>query len=229
MSEPVTGFPPIEGAGARVLILGSMPSVESLRRTQYYGHPRNHFWPIMGELFGAGPDLPYAERVGKLTASGIAVWDVAHRCLRHASADASMADIEPNDIGGLLARQPDIRAVFCNGRKAEHLFARHIELPDPGRVRVGYLPSTSPAHASRSLSAKLRAWRAVVRCLAVVLLATSLGVAQSRAPTEIVWHEVRDVSGRWRWLSCGKPTDLGFVRQADAFEKALLPILAESR
>ena len=68
----IHSFPPIENAGARILILGSMPGKESLRAGQYYAHPRNAFWPIMGSLIGAAPALPYQQRVHILQAAGIA-------------------------------------------------------------------------------------------------------------------------------------------------------------
>ena len=68
------GFPPIAGPDARVLILGSLPGQASLAAGEYYAHRRNLFWPILGELFGATPALPYAERLGKLTTAGLALW-----------------------------------------------------------------------------------------------------------------------------------------------------------
>ena len=48
----IEGFPPIASAAAHTLILGSMPSRESLARHRYYAHPRNAFWPILVELLG---------------------------------------------------------------------------------------------------------------------------------------------------------------------------------
>jgi double-stranded uracil-DNA glycosylase len=52
-------FEAISREDARVLILGTLPGAESLRRQQYYAKKENSFWRIMGELIGAAPELPY--------------------------------------------------------------------------------------------------------------------------------------------------------------------------
>lgn len=143
-----------------------MPGVASLEQRQYYAHPRNAYWPIMGELFGAGPELPYAERLEKLTACGIALWDVVESCFRPGSLDTniSAASARPNDFTALYARHGSIRHVFFNGRKAGELYRRKV-LPDlaerGGERAYRTLPSTSPAHASRSYRQKLREWTVV--------------------------------------------------------------------
>ena len=81
LNSVARGFPPIAAADAGVLILGSLPSQLSLQKQEYYGNPQNAFWRVMGELFDAGPELPYAERADRLVRSGIAVWDVLRsRC-----------------------------------------------------------------------------------------------------------------------------------------------------
>jgi TDG/mug DNA glycosylase family protein len=159
-------FPPLARADARVLILGSMPGAESLRRREYYAHPHNQFWPIMGELFGAGPVLPYAARVERLLERGIAVWDVLKHCERAGSLDSSIvrASEVVNDFGAFFRAHPGIDAIFFNGAKSESVFLREVALP--GRaVRCTRLPSTSPAHAGLSRAAKLAAWRRIEECL----------------------------------------------------------------
>ena len=93
---------------ARVLVLGSMPSVASLAKQEYYGHPRNAFWPIMGRLFGAGPELPYDQRKAVLCERGVAVWDVLKTCRRAGSLDTSIrVDSEtPNDFVTFFRAHP---------------------------------------------------------------------------------------------------------------------------
>lgn len=163
-------FPPLARADARVLILGSMPGAESLRRRQYYAYAHNLFWPIMGELFGAGRELAYEARVAALTAHGVAVWDVLKSCERAGSLDGSIVarTERPNDFTRFLAAHPGIRTVFFNGAKAQSAFLRHV-VPRLGaraaRFRRVRLPSTSPAHAGMPRAAKLRAWRQVRRAL----------------------------------------------------------------
>ena len=160
----IKSFPPIENPEATVLILGSMPGRESLRARQYYAHPRNAFWPIMGELTGAVPDLPYEERIEKLKATGIALWDVLASCTRHSSMDA---DIDPdsiraNDFAAFFRKHPHITHVYFNGAMAERSFHKYVQLSLNDRaLHYQRLPSTSPAHATFSYRQKLQAWKAV--------------------------------------------------------------------
>lgn len=169
MAESLTrSFPPLAGAQARVLILGSMPGQASLAATQYYAHPRNAFWPIMGALVGAGPELPYPQRIQTLQAAGIALWDVLAECERPGSLDAAIVadSVRANDFAGLLPEMPALRAIAFNGSAAEQAFRRHV-LPALPSVRVELLrlPSTSPAHAARSLRQKLAEWQQLLNYL----------------------------------------------------------------
>jgi hypoxanthine-DNA glycosylase len=166
----VCGFPPISAPDARVLVLGTMPSVASLAKQQYYGHPRNAFWPIMERLFGAGRDVPYEERKRILCDNGLAMWDVLRECHREGSLDTAIRveSEAANDFEAFFRRHPCIHSVFFNGQKAETAFRRHalLQIEATGRMfRYVYLPSTSPAHAGRTLEQKLAAWRAVAHAL----------------------------------------------------------------
>ncbi|WP_435627649.1 DNA-deoxyinosine glycosylase [Candidatus Ferrigenium straubiae] len=160
----IQSFPPIERADARILILGSMPGEASLRAGQYYAHPQNLFWRIMGELLGVDPALPYEQRVEALKAAGIALWDVLHSCRRKGSLDSDIdnGSLAPNDLAAFFRRHSKITRVFFNGAKAEECYRRHV-LPGIEGVSIEYLrlPSTSPANASIPYGCKLDAWRTI--------------------------------------------------------------------
>ena len=161
----VESFPPLLGDAPRVLVLGSMPSVASIEAGEYYGHPRNAFWPLMAELFGFNAQARYPDRVQELTESGVAVWDVLQSCVREGSLDASIdrASEVPNDFVALLRERPSLRHVALNGRKAEQVWRRVVG--DSLRLPTTVLPSTSPAMAALDFAGKLAQWR-VVRELA---------------------------------------------------------------
>ena len=160
----VRSFAPIADCSATRLILGSMPGVASLRAGQYYAHPRNLFWRILGELVGMDPGKPYADRVGALAASGIALWDVLKSCTRPGSLDTAIVkdSMVPNDFAAFFARHPLVRRVYFNGSTAELVYRRQV-LPRVSADALEYvrLPSTSPAHAALSYADKLAAWRVV--------------------------------------------------------------------
>lgn len=163
----VRSFPPVEDHRARVLILGSMPGIASLAAVQYYAHPQNLFWRIMGGLFGAGPELAYAERVRRLKGNGIAVWDVLESCVREGSLDSAIEEdtIAVNDFAAFYRAHPGIVRVFFNGAKAEAAYRRYVLAGVDGENRsLQYmrLPSTSPAHAALSFEQKLKAWKAAL-------------------------------------------------------------------
>lgn len=156
-------FPPIVDARARVLVLGTLPGEESLRRGEYYAHPRNLFWPIVFALFGAVPASDYAERLAFIAAHRIALWDVCELGERDASADSTIRREQPNAIDRLLDGYPLIRTVAFNGTGARRLYDRHF----PRRAELGFLalPSTSPAHARIDFAGKLARWAALREAL----------------------------------------------------------------
>jgi hypoxanthine-DNA glycosylase len=157
------GFAAVESADARVLILGSLPSVKSLEMGEYYAHPRNSFWWIMGELIGAKPELAYEERLRRLRRSGLALWDVCRAAERAGSGDAEiqMDSIEANDFGAFFAGHPRIELICFNGQPAAKLY-RAKALPALAGIRLipqRVLDSTSPANARITREEKLARWR----------------------------------------------------------------------
>jgi TDG/mug DNA glycosylase family protein len=160
----------VAAADARILILGSMPGVASLDAVQYYAHPRNQFWKIVGTLCGqeAGAALlPYAQRLQMLQRHRLALWDVLHSCVRPGSLDAAIEhhSAAPNDLIGLLAAHPAVVRVCCNGGTAfsalRRYFAEDLARQFP-HIDIHQLPSTSPANASWTYVRKLTAWQAAL-------------------------------------------------------------------
>jgi hypoxanthine-DNA glycosylase len=152
------GLGPVADSRTRLLVLGSFPGVASLRAQQYYGHPRNHFWPILAALWQLDlPAMPYAERLAAIQARGLGLWDVHAACRREGSLDSAIEAAEPNDLAGLAARLPALQAIAHNGGES----ARAMRLTRTLGLAVYRLPSTSPANASWSFERKLAAWREV--------------------------------------------------------------------
>lgn len=161
----VQSFPPLARTDARILILGSMPGVASLRAGQYYAHPQNQFWKILGQRLGFDPAAPYETRTKALLDARIALWDVLASCQRPGSLDARIhvASAIANDLAGFLAKHPAIERICFNGSTAENLFRRLVQprLTSPG-IPTLRLPSTSPAHAAMTPARKLAIWAAVL-------------------------------------------------------------------
>jgi len=154
------GLPPVLSANTRVLVLGSFPGVASLRAQQYYGHPQNHFWKILGALWALPlPAMPYAERVEALKAHGLGVWDVYGACEREGSLDADIRNAALNDFSVVRWHCPKLGAIAHNGTES----FRHAHHTEKLGVPVYKLPSTSPANASWSFDRKLAAWAEVLR------------------------------------------------------------------
>ncbi len=158
MSAVLTGLGPVVDARTRLVVLGSFPGVASLRAQQYYGHPRNQFWPLLGALWGL--DLArasYVQRLAAARAHGLGIWDVYASCRREGSLDSAIEQAELNDLASLASRAPALRAIAHNGGES----ARAMRVTAALGLPVHRLPSTSPANASWSFERKLAAWRAV--------------------------------------------------------------------
>jgi hypoxanthine-DNA glycosylase len=162
MGELLHGLDPLTGGTPRTLILGNMPSVMSLASGQYYGNPRNAFWPIIADILGFDAAAPYQQRVSQLVGHEIAVWDVLRSCRRAGSLDSAVErdSMVPNDFGAFLRDRPRIDLLLFNGAAAEANYHRLVR--GARAVRSLRLPSTSPAHTMR-FADKLAVWRTALR------------------------------------------------------------------
>jgi hypoxanthine-DNA glycosylase len=143
-------------ANAKRLILGSMPGDESLRRNEYYGHPRNRLWPILAQLSGEPVPMDYEAKKAFLAKHHIAVWDVVKHAVRKGSLDTSILNEEPNDLQQFLQTHPGIRTVGFNGQKAAGLFRKYFR--EQEHIRYIDLPSTSPANIRIPFDEMCRRW-----------------------------------------------------------------------
>ena len=158
MSERrIQGFAPVIDADVRLLVLGSFPSSASLAARQYYGHPRNQFWRILGEILGEPlANLGYPDRLQRVLAHRVGIWDVYAACHRTGSLDSQIQAARANELENLPRLAPQLRAVAFNGQAAGRFRTRIAELGYAWAV----LPSTSPAHAGRRFEEKLALWMA---------------------------------------------------------------------
>lgn len=166
----INGFNIVGNSQARILILGSMPSVRSLQKQQYYAHPRNAFWRIMAALFNANQPLDYEQGQYILQREGIVVWDVLESCQRSGSLDSAIVkdSVVVNDFIGFFESFEHVNDVFFNGGMAECLYKQYVwnDLPVVYKtLHYKKLPSTSPAYAAMSYESKLSHW-AVLKSLA---------------------------------------------------------------
>ena len=149
---------PVYDENSRILILGSFPSVKSRENAFFYGHPQNRFWRVLAAVLGRPAPETVAQKRELLLSNGIALWDVIAACEVTGSADSSIRDVVPTDLGRIL-NAADIRAIYVNGKTAEKYY-RKYQRKLTGREAV-CLPSTSPANASWSLEQLTEAWKVI--------------------------------------------------------------------
>jgi hypoxanthine-DNA glycosylase len=149
-------FAPHVAPDTRLLVLGSLPGARSLAARQYYAHPTNQFWRLLGEVVDQPlADMPYGDRLVALRDAKVGLWDAIRSAERHTSSDSLIRDAEAHDLAALIADLPDLRMIAFNGGKAAAVGRK--QLPPLDGIAVVNLPSSSAAHTI-SLAAKLAHW-----------------------------------------------------------------------
>lgn len=166
------GLAPIISEASKVLILGSLPGDVSLQKQQYYGNPRNHFWPLLAAVFGCNPGLSYEEKTNFILKQRLALWDVLKAADRKGSLDSNIRDAIPNDLEGLLSAYPNIGVIALNGGEASRKFRsvrkRYAAVFD--HIQCIELPSSSniPGKNVLSLPEKIQRWEQIKIALAAL-------------------------------------------------------------
>lgn len=149
-------FPPVVDASTRLLLLGSLPGEQSLAAARYYAHPRNHFWRLAGSVIEVPLEpLSYEERLARLLAAGVGLWDVVRSATRKGSLDGAIRDPEANALAELAASLPRLRAVGFNGGASARIGGPLLAAD--GRLTLIPLPSSSPAF-TLPFEEKKKAW-----------------------------------------------------------------------
>ncbi len=159
----VISFAAVTQADAQVLILGLMPSQQSLAQQQYYAHPRNAFWKIIASLFDFNPNASYADKLLALQQHKLALWDVIQSCERQGSLDSNITNtsIISNDFASFFSQHPRITHIFFNGNCAYQEYHKRVmpQLSEQWQsLACTRLPSSSPAMAGLTFEQKLIAW-----------------------------------------------------------------------
>lgn len=152
-------FPPVIDAQTTVLILGSFPGEASLAAQQYYAHPRNQFWPLLSAVLGEDlVALPYSDRLARLRARHVGLWDVIAACAREGSLDSAIRHAQHNDFAVLKHACPKLKRICFNGKTS----GRQAPLFAQAGFETIVLPSSSPAYASMTFAQKLAVWRGIM-------------------------------------------------------------------
>ncbi len=152
-------IPPVCDENAKIMILGSFPSVKSREEGFFYGHKQNRFWRVLAAICQEEVPQTVNDKKAILLQHHIALWDVIASCDIAGSSDSSITNVVPNDIAAIIANSK-IEAVYTNGKTADKLYCRYIA-PKIGMPSV-CLPSTSPANAAWSFERLLTEWSAAL-------------------------------------------------------------------
>ena len=150
-------FGPVYNKNSKVLILGSFPSVKSRELNFYYGHPQNRFWKLMSKIYNEeiGDEIDLKKQF--LLKNNIALWDSLKSCEIKGSSDASITNVEINNIEELM-KKSNISKIIFNGKAAYNLFVKNADMNKYSNLEIRILPSTSPANAAYSLDKLFDIW-----------------------------------------------------------------------
>ncbi|MGY0398650.1 MAG: DNA-deoxyinosine glycosylase [Ostreibacterium sp.] len=161
MTVTKKSFTPLINKNSKILILGTLPGEDSLKFQQYYGHKRNQFWRLIGEIVGESlHDLPYEQKKDAILRHHLAIWDTLKMAKRQGSLDNNIHDIVHNNIPELLQQYPNIQCIGFNGKHSRKFFKQHES--HLTKLKLINLPSSSPAYTV-AFEKKLVLWETLFK------------------------------------------------------------------
>jgi len=152
-------FKPLVDDRCTILVLGSLPGIQSLEKQEYYGNRQNRFWHYIFVAFNETHTDNYSQKIQIALKHHIAIWDVVKSATRQSSSDTAIKGAVPNDIPALLAKYKNIRKIIFNGSFAYSCYIKFFKTPPISYIK---LLSTSPACAGRD-NEKLKSWCEALR------------------------------------------------------------------
>lgn len=152
-------FPPYYDSNSKILILGTIPSVQSRKVGFYYCHPQNRFWKVLACLYQEEVPNTIEGKKALLSKHHIALWDVLASCTIDGSSDQSIRNPICNDLSFLL-NKGSIEQIYATGKKAYELYQKYC-YPNT-KIEAILLPSTSPANAAYTLEKLVDAYSKII-------------------------------------------------------------------
>ncbi len=153
-------FMPIYNADSEILILGSLPSVESVKRGFYYMHPENRFWKVLSRIYEEDAyHMSIEEKRLFILKHHLALYDIIYSCTIKNSSDSSITNPICTNIKEVL-RGMNTKKILLNGKTAYQIFIK--QYPELKEIAI-CLPSTSSANARVSLDALTLIWKEALK------------------------------------------------------------------
>jgi hypoxanthine-DNA glycosylase len=150
-------LPPIADTDTEILILGTLPSDNSLVNQQYYNNPRNQFWKIIFSIFNDGLVIEnYDNRIGLLKRHKIGLWDVLKSCDREGSSDAAIKNPIANDFKTFFDKHTKIKTLIFNGKDSFSFYRQFINFNF--EKSLVQLNSTSSLNTHQKIDQKTEEW-----------------------------------------------------------------------
>ena len=153
---------PVFNSDCKVLVLGSFPSPKSREIGFYYGNPQNRFWSVLSRLYNTSIASDNQSRAEFCLDRHIGLWDVLHSCEIVGASDASIENVEVNDIASLI-KGSSVDTIFTTGNTSYKLYCKYLQ--DTVGIKAIKLPSTSPANARWSLDKLVEAYQVVIEAI----------------------------------------------------------------